>query len=238
MKLWYFVGLSLILAISACKPNDDFVDPNRQRSFLHIVNASADNDTFDITFDYYNANNLVISSFYFNRNWPFSGYASLEEGGKADTFGHGKLWVVASVPSGVIGVDDDTIMEPKSIELVAEEKSTMCLVDSGGEMVVMKFVDDYSLPMDTFALIRFINLKQEVVTANMASGDGVINVPSVAFGAASTYATVPRGNYSLKVDDGTTTLVTIPSVDLKKGEVYTFYLAGKAANYGLEHFVH
>ncbi len=238
MKVWHLLGLLLLLTGTACKNKNNFVDPDRKRSFLHVVNGADDSPTFDISINYFNVNNLVIADFFYNRNWPISGYADLEEGGEADEFGHGKLWITALIDTNSSTIPDDTVMMPREIKLEADQKSTLCFADSSGKLVIVKFEDEFTAPDDTFALLRFINLKQDVPAATLKSGDGVIQLQDISSFAASTYMAVPRGNYSIEVNDGSTVLFTDPDVDILEGQVYTFYLSGRPGVHNLDYFIH
>ena len=139
------LSLALFLFATACK-KDDTIDPNRGRSYLHIVSTVQNTDTFDLNFNYYHVNNTVIGRFHFNRNWPLEGYADLEEGGTPDEFGNGQLFCVGTVPTTVFGIPDDTVLYERPIVLTKNEKSTLCFADSAGTIAMKKFTDDSVSP--------------------------------------------------------------------------------------------
>ncbi|MEY3443867.1 MAG: hypothetical protein RLZZ519_2148, partial [Bacteroidota bacterium] len=78
-RLFALTLIATALLAVGCK-EDDPTNPERSRSYLHIVDAVAA-DTFNLTFDYYNVNDVVIKDFVFQRNFPIVGYADMEAGG-------------------------------------------------------------------------------------------------------------------------------------------------------------
>jgi hypothetical protein len=146
-----FALIATALLAIGCKKEDP-TPPVKDRTLLHIVSLVS-SDTFDLTFDYFNADDVVIDDFVFLRNFPIIGYADLEAGGTPDEFGNGKLYLSAS-RQRFIDVKPDTLMPPRNIVLTKDEKSTICLGDSAGKLRFLKIKDEFSFPHDTITELR------------------------------------------------------------------------------------
>lgn len=226
--------------ILSCK-KDDFVDPNRGRSYLHIISASENKDTFQLTFNYYNVSNVVIGNFYFNRNWPLDGYADLEEGGVPDEYGNGQLNIYGIKPSTQHLVPDDTVLRNRTMILGKAEKSTLCFADSSGEVAMVKLLDVFTQPDTGKVSVRFINLHENFsITSLESSNNTNINLPAITFLNASAFATVNSGTYDFTVsDDGSGSPIgTASGLVLESGQVYSFFFAKDNGTPVLRHFRH
>lgn len=224
-KIIFLSATLLLVFVASCK-KDNTIDPNRGRSALHILSASQNKDTFDLNFNYFNVSNTVIGRFYFNRNWPLEGYADLEEGGTADEFGNGRIWMVGTKTSTVFGVPDDTVLKERALILTKDEKSTLCFADSSGEIAVVKFKDEFTVPDTGKTAVRFINLHEAYsATSLLSSNNTNINLAGTAFLGASAFVTVTRGVYSFIVRDdvGTTVIGSSGNVNFEGEGVYTVF---------------
>jgi hypothetical protein len=219
-----------LLAVG-CKKDDPTVE-DKGRTFLHVVSA-VPNDTFNITFDYWNADDVVIKDFVYRRNFPIVGYADMEAGGTPDEFGNGKLYLSAS-RQPFIDIAPDTLMPPRDILLTKDEKSTICIADSAGSMRFLKIKDEFDFATDTTTAIRFINLSNTQVTASLASADGSINIANVAFWNSSTYSNAPHGQYTVELRDGSGTVLSSVSLWLGGRTAYSFFAVGNS----LDYFIH
>lgn len=229
-RLFALTLIATALLAVGCK-KDDPTNPERSRSYLHIVDAVAA-DTFNLTFDYYNVNDVVIKDFVFQRNFPIVGYADMEAGGAPDEFGNGKMYLTAS-RQPFIDIAPDTIMDPREMELVKDEKSTMVLADSLGSIRFLKIKDEFSFPTDTTAAIRFVNVSNVHATASLASADGAISVPSIAFWNNSDFINFPHGQYDIELRDANGIVVSTISLWISGRTAYTFYATGNTLGYFL-----
>jgi hypothetical protein len=226
-----FIFLATALLAVGCK-KDDPTPPLRDRSYMHVLGAVA-NDTIDLTFDYYNADDVVIKDFVFTRNFPIVGYADVEASGTPDEFGNGKLYLTAS-KQPFLNIAPDTLMFPKDLILQKDEKSTICLADSAGSIRFLKIKDEYDFANDTTTAFRFINLSNNLSNATLASSDGSLSIQNIPFWTESTFNAHGHGQFNMELRDASGTVLSSVSLWLGGRSAYTFYAVGNTLNY----FVH
>lgn len=216
-----FLLLSLFVAFG-CK-KDDPTKPVRERSYLHILGAAAPSDTFNITFDYYNADDIVISGFFYKRNFPLGGYADMMAAGTPDEFGNGKLFMTAT-KNNIINATPDTILSPMEIALLPNEKATLVLADSIGKLKAKMYADVF--PSGTDANMRFLNLDARVASATLRASNGAWTIGGEGFLGNGNIVTVPAGTYTIEVvnDDTGAVIASIANYTLSSWGGYTFYL--------------
>lgn len=228
-RLIAFALTATALLLVGCK-KDDPTPPEKSRTYLHIVDAVAA-DTFNLTFDYYNGDDVVIKDFVFQRNFPIVGYADMEAGGTPDEYGNGKLFLTVS-RQRFIDIAPDTLMTPKEIELLKDEKNTVVIADSMGSVRFMKINDDgLNYPSDTSAAVRFIHVSNAHATASLVSADGAISISNVGFWNHSDFAYFPHGQYVVELRDGNGGSVTSVSLWLGGRASYSFYAVGNFLGY-------
>ncbi len=214
----------LALSLVGCKEEGP-VDINRARSYLHIANA-ADGDPFDITLDYYNADNVVIDDFFFRRNFPNVGYANLEASDELDEYGNGAMYLSLS-RQPFANDPPDTILAPTELMLVAEEKASLFFVDSVGTMSLLKLTDNYSfVDTDTFAKVRFINLASEVDDATIESLDGSLSQAGVGFLQNTDFLNMSAFAQDFDIKDAAGTVLASQNIYLYPRAAYTIFLGG------------
>lgn len=227
-RLLIFALFATTLLAAGCK-KDDPVAPDRPRTFLHVLSA-IQADTFDLTLDYFNADDVVIKDFVFGRNFPIVGYADLEASGTPDEFGNGKLFsMLSSQP--FLNVAADTLMSPKAIVLEADEKSTICYGDSLGTITYLKLKDTYSFPDDVTTSVRFINLSNANATASLGELNGAISIPNVNHWSASDFVNFSHGQYELQFIDANGAPGASINMWLSGNTAYTFYAVGNTLGY-------
>ena len=228
MKAKLAVFSLLVLFLAGCKDKTEFPQPVFANSYLHIVSGATVVDTFSMVFDYYNVSDVVISNYYLMKNWPMQGYAELTAGGVPDEFGNGKIYLHAIKYHSPTWDLNDTLFQYKDILLSKDERSTLCFTDSSGNLIALKYTDDYDQDPDSgFANVRFINLKENVATASLTSTNGAVNVPGVNFRSASSFIRVPTGVYTMEArDDSNNNLIgNIGSITIWNKGTFTFYIA-------------
>jgi hypothetical protein len=228
------IALALIatsLLAVGCK-KDDPTPPTKDRTYLHIMSA-VPSDTFDLTFDYFNADDVVIDDFLYRRNFPIVGYADLEASGTPDEFGNGKLYLSAS-RQRFLNVKPDTLMPPREIVLAKDEKNTICLADSAGKIRFLKIKDAVEYATDTTTALRFINLSNTQATASLGSTDGRISISNIAFWNNSAYVNLPHGQYDVELRDASGTVINTVSLWLSGRTAYSFFAVAN----GLDYFIH
>ena len=241
MKKIVFVSCTALLFLALACKKDGAIDPNRGRSYLHIISTVQNPPNYNLIFQYYKVTNTVIGSFHYNRNWPLEGYADLEEGGAGDEFGNGKLFCLGIIPTTTVDVPDDTVMKEKAIVLTKDEKSTLCFTDSAGEIALVKFKDVYTNPVAGQTSVRFINLHQGYAgTSLLSSNNTNINLSGNAFLGASAFVTVPSGiyNFIVRGDAGGTTIGGASNLDFESESVYTIHFSNDNGTPVLNRFRH
>lgn len=226
--------LATTLFSTGCK-DDEPVPVDRQRSYLHILGGAAVSD-FDITFDYYNADNVVIEDFSYKRNFPIQGYADLQATREPDEFGNGKMYMTTT-RQAFVNTPIDTVSPPKELFLVPDEQATLCFADSFGTLVTIKIVDNIEFPNDTTAMVRFINLAPETGTAGLSTTDGSLNNTGLGFLQYTDFLPVNEGVQIFEVLDSSNTVINSNAYYLYGRKGYTFYLSGNGAG-DLDFFVH
>jgi hypothetical protein len=225
-----FAIIASALLVAGCKKKDEFIPPSTDRTFLHVMSA-VPQDTFDLKFDYLNAEDVVIRSFVFNRNFPFVGYADLLASGTPDEFGNGKLYMLAT-SQPFIDIKADTLMPPQEIILGKDERNTICLADSASKLRFLRIKDDaITYASDSTTAVRFINLSNNLPTASLRSADASISIPGIDFWKSSAYATFPHGQYDLELYDATGTLMSTTTLWLSGRTAYSFFAVGGTLAY-------
>lgn len=234
MKRLPIIALAAILFAFGCKEKDP-VKPDRGRSYLHVLGA-VESDSLRVTLDYYNATDVVIDNFFYHRNFPIRGYADLEAGGTPDEFGNGELRVSLSAQP-FANVAPDTLMAPRAIELIRDEKSTICFVDSFGTPILVKYKDTYGAADADNAMIRFLNLSSAQPSATLTTDSGGFSITGIPFLGNSEFVPVPDGQYNVEVRDAGGVVVQTLPIFINGYTTYTFYVSG-AGTPALQYFTH
>jgi len=219
------LSLAVFLGFVGCDKEEDPTPPDWQRSYLHILGAAPALDSMNIVFDYYNADDVVISGFFYKRNWPISGYADLQAGGTPDDFGNNRLFISVEEQDFVNGPN---IVQagPKAIVLAPDERSTICIADSAGQMVITKYQDNAPDMSSGVANLRFINLNDGQPLAGIQETNGGFSIANIEFLAASDYVQVAPGTYTVEVTDDAGGVIGTTNAFLTQGVNHTFYLSG------------
>jgi hypothetical protein len=229
MRSLYAFALVAAVLVAGCK-KDDPTTPEKGRTYLHIVDAVVA-DTFDLTFDYYNGDDVVIDDFVFLRNFPIVGYADMEASGTPDEFGNGKLFLTAS-RQPFIDLPPDTLMPTREIELAKDERNTVILADSANNVRFLKLLDgEIGFPTDTSAAVRFINVSNNLATASLTSADGAINISGVNFWTHSDFIFFPHGQYDVELRDSNGGVMMTISLWLGGRSAYSFFAVGNSIAY-------
>ncbi len=225
------IAFSLIAAVFlaiGCK-KDQPTPPSTDRTLLHIVSV-VPNDTFNVTFDYYNADDVVIKDFVFGRNFPIVGYADMLASGQPDAYGNGKLYLSAS-KQPFLNEKPDTVMPPRDLILEKDQKSTVCIADSAGLIRFLKTKDEFSFPNDTTNAVRFINLSNTQATASLSSSNGNIAISNIPFWTNSAYSNFPHGQYDMSLKDSNGAVLSTISLWISGNTAYTFFAVGNTLGY-------
>lgn len=219
------LSLAVFLGFVGCDKEEDVTPPEFERSYLHILGASTALDSMNIVFDYFNADDVVISGFYYKRNWPITGYADLQAGGTPDEFGNNPL-LISVKEKDFVNSPDITRAGPKAIVLAAEERSTICIADSSGEMVITKYQDNAPDMSAGVCNVRFINLNENQPVAGIQEANGGFTIANINFLAASDYVQIAPGTYPIEVLDDAGGVIGTMNAFFTQGVNHTFYLSG------------
>ena len=222
-------GLIAIVSLAVGCKKVDPTTPSNDRTLLHIMSA-VNQDTFNLTFDYFNADDVVINDFVFNRNFPIIGYADMLAAGTPDEFGNGKLYLTAS-RQHFLDVKPDTTMFPRELLLAKDEKSTICLADSASKIRFLKVKDEFSFATDTTTTVRFINLSNSQPNASIVSAGGALAISNIPFWTTSPFTNFPHGQYDIELRDASGTLLSSVSMWLSGRTAYTFFAVGNTLAY-------
>lgn len=227
-RLIAFSLIATVFLAIGCK-KDEPTPPSTDRTLLHIVSV-VPNDTFDLTFDYYNADDVVIKDFVYGRNFPIVGYADMLASGTPDAYGNGKLYLSAS-RQPFIDIKPDTLMPPRDLILEKDQKSTVCIADSAGLMRFLKIKDEFDFATDTTNAVRFINLSNNQAIASLTSTNGNIAISNVAFWTNTAFSNFPHGQYDLELKDSNGTVLSSIGMWLGGRTAYTFFAVGNTLGY-------
>lgn len=214
----------LTLTLAGCKEEPP-VEVNRARSYLHII-SGADVDPFDVTFNYYNADNIVIDDFFFRRNFPNVGYANLEATDDLDEFGNGEMSLTLSRQI-FANEDPDSLLPTEVLVLNPDEQATLCFADSMGTMVTLKIADNYTFADgDNQAKVRFINLASAIDDANLTTATTALNLNGVGFLQFTDFESIDPLYQDFEIRDAGGTLLDGQQVYLYPRTAYTVILGG------------
>jgi hypothetical protein len=225
MKAKWALLILTSLLFAGCAKDPDFEPPSYDNTYLHIVGGSNLVDSFAVVFDYYNADDVVIGKFWHLKQWPSRGYADLTAAGTPDEFGNGKLYLHTIKYNSPVAGENDTLINKKDFIMLGEERSTLCFADSSGEMIMVKFLDEYGVPATDMINVRFINLMETVNSASLTESGG-INIGGIGPRNASSFVQFPEGIHNLQaINDGNGAPISSINVDLYKGGTYTFFIS-------------
>lgn len=220
-----FLLASMFLAFGCKEPQND--PPVRERSYLHILGASSPGGEYNITFDFYNADDIVIEDFFYKRNFPISGYADMLAAGIPDEFGNGKLFLTTT-QNNIINAVPDTLVQPTEIVLPANEESTIAFADSFGTQVMRMYSDVWD-EASTDAKVRFLNLNADAPSVSINATSGAFSFTGISFLDDGSFQYVPPGTYDIQfVNDDTGGIIgTISNYSLTSWGAFTFYVTAQ-----------
>ena len=234
MKRLTLLSAILMLFAFGCKEKDPIV-PDRGRSLVHIL-GGMEEDSIRVTFDYFNADDVVIDNFYHHRNFPMVGYADLEAGGIPDEFGNGKLYLSLS-RKPFANIAADTIMQAREFVLAKDARTTVCFVDSFGSGTYVKFDDAPGATDANNSQVRFINLASSLSTATLTTTTNAVNIGGVGFMTASPFVSMPSGWHDFELKNASGAVLQTVTFNVSPYSTFTFYVSG-TNTIGLERFTH
>ncbi len=218
-RVFFALAMLTLLVISACEEEDIFEPVQKDRTYLHFLNAYPGINSVKVSFESSTGEQNVANSVRFLRSWPNSGYASLLTA--LDTLnGQGqvnmKIYDVATREEIVPSIYNN---------LRGSERYTFILVDSFSKPIVVRAIDNVEAETPA-AYVRMMNVNRFIQSASLETKDGQGIVRSLNFLNYSGYQNMDPGSYTFYfVDDRTgQRLDSIPKVNLKFNQTYSFYL--------------
>lgn len=199
-----FIAAAIISFSSCTKKNDD----TTFYSSLSVTHASPDAPAVDI---YIDNSKVTTTPFSFSNT---TGYLKNIISGKRNIKVN-----VAGTTANVINADI-TFDGNKSYSLFA--------IDSVSKLSTILTVDDLTAPAAGKAHVRFIHLSPDAPAVDIAVVGGPVVFPNSSFKSVSAFTPLGAGTYNLEVRVAGTTNValTLPSITLESGKIYTVYAKG------------
>ncbi len=199
-----FIAAAIISFSSCTKKNDD----TTFYSSLSVTHASPDAPAVDI---YIDNSKVTTTPFSFSNT---TGYLKNIISGKRNIKVN-----VAGTTTNVINADI-TFDGNKSYSLFA--------IDSVSKLSTILTVDDLTAPAAGKAHVRFIHLSPDAPAVDIAVVGGPVVFPNSSFKSVSAFTPLGAGTYNLEVRVAGTTNValTLPSITLESGKIYTVYAKG------------
>jgi hypothetical protein len=218
-RIFFALSVVTLLVLSACTDEEIFEPVEKDRTYLHFLNAYPGIQSVDITFESSGEIQSVARRVKFLNSWPNSGYASL-------------LTALDTI-NGQGGVDIHVANHATREELVpainnnlrGDERYTFILVDSFSKPIVVRAIDNVEAEIPA-AYVRMMNVNRFVQSASLETKDGQGIIRSLNFLNYSGYQQLQPGTYTFYfVDDRSgRRLDSIPNVNLRFNKTYSFYL--------------
>ena len=199
-----FIAVAIISFSSCTKKNDD----TTFYSSLSVTHASPDAPAVDI---YIDNSKVTTTPFSFSNT---TGYLKNLISGKRNIKVN-----VAGTTTNVINAD---------ITFDGNKNYSLFAIDSVSKLSTILTVDDLTAPAAGKAHVRFIHLSPDAPAVDIAVVGGPVVFPNSSFKSVSAFTPLGAGTYNLEVRVAGTTNValTLPSITLESGKIYTVYAKG------------
>lgn len=199
-----FIAAAIITFSSCTKKNDD----TTFYSSLSVTHASPDAPAVDI---YIDNSKVTTTPFSFSNT---TGYLKNIISGKRNIKVN-----VAGTTTNVINAD---------ITFDGNKNYSLFAIDSVSKLSTILTVDDLTTPAAGKAHVRFIHLSPDAPAVDIAVVGGPVVFPNSSFKSVSAFTPLGAGAYNLEVRAAGTTNValTLPSITLESGKIYTVYAKG------------
>lgn len=216
-----------IVLLWSCEPPDFPPVPERERTYLHLLNANPILPGVDIEFRTFDESSLIAQNLGFAKSWPTTGYASLLTGAHPDSLADTSRIVFMDV---YLPNTTDSIIPTRSLNLSREGRSTICLIDSFGKPLLVKTVDNYSRPKGDTANVRFLNLNFNTLSVTLVTKNSNLSIERLNFLNYSSFSRMPSGIHTFYYKDDFTgkILDSIPNFNVKPRQTYSFYFTQDA----------
>lgn len=223
MRYLYLIIPILMGILIGCQPTELPEAPERERTYLHVLNAfSGLPKGFDMRFTYFEKKQFAVDGLRFKEAWPPSGYASLLTEVATDSSQE-----TVKVEVDVLNNHDKSnLYAAFPLDLTAGAKTTVCLIDSFGKPLLVKTIDEPLAYEGNTANIRYMNLNAILRSTSLVAKADTFRVPQLNFLNYSSYELIPSGTYTFYfVNDITgNRLDSISRINIRPNQAYSFYL--------------
>lgn len=217
----------LTLLIVACEENQLEPVPEKERTYLRVLNAYSSDVAIDIDIQSFGEKKQVAENLFFKNAWPKSGYASLlAPTFDQDTTGETTNFVIDFYDH----IPPNALLVPQySVYLYPERKLSVCLVDSFGKPMVVRIPDNFLPPRPGNANFRFMNISHRVLSASLIAKNDTLKIDRLNFLNYSTFKQFPAKTYTFYfIDDFTGRhLDSIPNLEVRPGQTLRFFLVNQ-----------
>lgn len=209
-KISFAVFAALALFVSACNKTSDDVAYGK----IHVTHASPDAPGVDLLVD---GNKVNTSALVFPNS---TGYLDVFAGSNRNIKVN-----VAGTTTSVINANLN-IEEGKAYSIFA--------VDSVSKIGALVIPDNLTTPAAGMAHVRFVHLSPDAPAVDIALVGGAVVFPNKAFKQYTDFTPLNAGAYNLEVRvAGTSTVaLTLPTLNLQSGKIYTVFAKGFLAGTG------
>lgn len=215
---WPLALLVLIVAgsvvLTGCSKDDDPVAPSLLPAYVMVVHASPDAPGVDLLVD----NAVAGTNLTFPNN---TGYVQVSPG-------------IRNVKVNVTGTST-TVIEA-TVPIAEGARYSAFATDSVANLAPLLLVDTLTAPAAGKSHVRFIHLSPNAPAVDITLTDGTVVFGNKAFKEYTSFTPLNAGTYTLEVRvAGTSTVVlTLPSLMLTAGKIYTVFARGFVGGSGTQ----
>ncbi len=203
--------LSAMLLMTSCKKEEDKTYAN-----VLVTHASPNAPGVDLLVDGSKQNSAALA--YPNN----TGYLQVESGTR-------------NIKVNVAGTST-TVIEA-NLDLAKDQSYSVFAVDSVSKISAVVLADDLTAPAAGKAHVRFVHLSPNAPAVDVAvAGGGAVVFGNKAFKEYTAFTPLDAGSYNLEVRvAGTSTVaLTLPTITLESGKIYTVFAKGFLGGSGSE----
>lgn len=197
--------MTATLVISSCKEDEE---PMSNKAKVLVTHASPDAPGVDLLVDNNKVNSAAL-------NFPNNtGYLEVEAGTR-------------NVKVNVSGTSTTVINA--NLDLTKDMNYTVFAVDSVSKISAVVLADDLTAPAAGKAHVRFVHLSPNAPAVDVAvASSGAVVFGNKAFKESTAFTPLDAGSYNLDVRvAGTSTVaLTLPTITLEAGKIYTVFAKG------------
>jgi hypothetical protein len=208
-----------MLSLSACKDDENtVVTPPTPKSKISVVHASPNAPKVDILLD-----NGFVDTLSFPRN---TSYLEVNAGSRNVK--------VRATGTTIVPID-------ANITFDSGKNYSIFAIDSLSKISALLTVDDLTTPAAGKAHVRFIHLSPDAPAVNIVANGSITLFPNRTFNKTITsteqaFTPVDAATYNLEVRtvSGNALALSVPSVTLTAGKIYTIFAKGFLAGTGAQ----